>query len=29
MAELIDFALSLQDKQWFEELTAKYKQLTV
>ncbi|KWX72427.1 IDEAL domain-containing protein [Paenibacillus jilunlii] len=29
IAELIDFALSLQDKQWFEELTAKYKQLTV
>lgn len=29
IAELIDFALTLQDKQWFEELTAKYKQLTV
>lgn len=28
IAELIDFALSLQDKQWFEELTSKYKQLT-
>lgn len=28
IAELIDFALSLQDKQWFEELTAKYKMLT-
>ncbi|MNW10383.1 IDEAL domain protein [compost metagenome] len=28
IAELIDFALSLQDKVWFEELTAKYKQLT-
>ncbi|MEK3762857.1 MULTISPECIES: IDEAL domain-containing protein [unclassified Paenibacillus] len=29
IAELIDFALTLQDKQWFEELTAKYKQLTL
>lgn len=29
IAELIDFALTLQDKQWFEELTAKYKQVTV
>lgn len=29
IAELIDFALALQDKQWFEELTSKYKQLTV
>ncbi|WP_405108509.1 IDEAL domain-containing protein [Paenibacillus sp. FSL K6-1217] len=29
IAELIDFALTLQDKQWFEELTAQYKQLTV
>ncbi len=29
IAELIDFALTLQDKQWFEELTAKYRQLTV
>ncbi|MNV83719.1 IDEAL domain protein [compost metagenome] len=29
IAELIDFALAIQDKQWFEELTAKYKQLTV
>ncbi|ASA26146.1 hypothetical protein [Paenibacillus donghaensis] len=28
IAELIDFALVLQDKQWFDELTAKYKQLT-
>lgn len=28
IAELIDFALSLQDKQWFEELTQKYKELT-
>ncbi|MBT2289733.1 IDEAL domain-containing protein [Paenibacillus albidus] len=28
IAELIDFALALQDKQWFEELTRKYKQLT-
>lgn len=28
IAELIDFALTLQDKQWFHELTAKYKQLT-
>lgn len=28
IAELIDFALALQDKVWFEELTAKYKQLT-
>lgn len=29
IAELIDFALTLQDKQWFEELAAKYKQLTL
>ncbi|MHA6531005.1 IDEAL domain-containing protein [Paenibacillus sp. BAC0078] len=29
IAELIDLALAMQDKQWFEELTAKYKQLTV
>ncbi|MEK3795364.1 IDEAL domain-containing protein [Paenibacillus sp. FSL R7-0204] len=29
IAELIDFALTLQDKQWFEELTAKYKQPTL
>lgn len=28
IAELIDFALTLQDKQWFYELTTKYKQLT-
>lgn len=28
IAELIDFALTLQDKQWFDELTSKYKQLT-
>ncbi|MEK4355422.1 IDEAL domain-containing protein [Paenibacillus sp. FSL R5-0475] len=28
IAELIDFALTLQDKQWFHELTTKYKQLT-
>ncbi|WP_150273179.1 IDEAL domain-containing protein [Paenibacillus tepidiphilus] len=28
IAELIDLALTLQDRQWFEELTAKYKQLT-
>ncbi|MBY9080812.1 IDEAL domain-containing protein [Paenibacillus sp. HN-1] len=28
IAELIDFALALQDKQWFEELTKKYKELT-
>lgn len=28
IAELIDLALTLQDKQWFEELTAKYKLLS-
>ncbi|MNB91413.1 IDEAL domain protein [compost metagenome] len=28
IAELIDLALSMQDKVWFEELTAKFKQLT-
>jgi hypothetical protein len=28
IAELIDLALAIQDKQWFEELTNKYKQLT-
>lgn len=28
IAELIDFALALQDKQWFQELTEKYKLLT-
>lgn len=28
IAELIDFALSIQDKHWFEELSAKYNQLT-
>ncbi|KAA9005495.1 IDEAL domain-containing protein [Paenibacillus spiritus] len=27
IAELIDLALTMQDKQWFEELTQKYKQL--
>ncbi|MFF2908880.1 IDEAL domain-containing protein [Paenibacillus sp. NPDC057934] len=29
IAELIDVALSMQDKQWFDELTDKYKQLSV
>jgi hypothetical protein len=29
ITELIDFALTIQDKQWFEELTSKYKQLSV
>ncbi|AKG33799.1 IDEAL domain-containing protein [Paenibacillus durus] len=28
IAELIDFALALQDRQWFEELTEKYKELS-
>ncbi|AHV96300.1 IDEAL domain-containing protein [Paenibacillus sp. 7124] len=28
IAELIDFALALQDKQWFEELSQKYKELS-
>ncbi|KGE18898.1 IDEAL domain-containing protein [Paenibacillus wynnii] len=28
ITELIDFALALQDKQWFQELTNKYRQLT-
>ena len=29
ITELIDFALTIQDKQWFEGLTSKYKQLSV
>lgn len=29
IAELIDLALSIQDKQWFEELTEKYNQMSV
>lgn len=28
ISELIDLALALNDKQWFEELTGKYKQLS-
>ncbi|BCG57997.1 IDEAL domain-containing protein [Paenibacillus sp. URB8-2] len=28
IAELIDFALALQDRQWFEELSQKYKELS-
>ncbi|MDT3425899.1 hypothetical protein J2Z22_001419 [Paenibacillus forsythiae] len=28
IAELIDFALALQDRQWFEELSEKYKELS-